>query len=284
MKRFAVVGANGQVGKAFVAACQAKGLTCVAYDRSTLDVTDNNAIFRLFAEDTFDVLVNCTAYNFVDKAESEPDVAYAVNADAVSEMAYFCDKYAKKFVHYSTDFVFDGAKKSPYTEEDEPNPQNVYGKSKRAGERAVLDQCDDALVLRVSWVIGDGTQNFLYKVSQWAKDGRELRVADDEISVPTFADDIVRMTFAALDKSLCGLYHLCSSGSASRFTLTKEYARLIGLTNSIVPCSMSEFAASYPAKRPGYSAMSNEKICAATGLVMPAWDRAMEHYVKGAVC
>jgi dTDP-4-dehydrorhamnose reductase len=282
-KRIAVVGSNGQVGKAFVKACAVAGLPYVAYGRPDFDVTDERAIERLFSADTFDVLINCTAYNFVDQAEKEPAVAYAVNADAVERMARLCAQYGKRFVHYSTDFVFDGEKKAPYTEDDEPNPQSVYGKSKRAGEIAALRECPAALVLRVSWVIGEGVQNFLYKLSQWAKDGRALRVADDEISVPTFADDIVCMTFAAMDKELRGLYHLCSDGSCSRYEMAKEYARLTGMTNTITPCPMSEFAASYPAKRPGYSAMSNAKVCADAGVGLRKWEDAMRLFCEARV-
>mgnify|MGYP000187186654 CR=1 FL=1 len=156
--------------------------------------------------------------NLVDKAESDFKDAFRVNSVGSYNLAIACKEVKAKLVHFSTDYVFDGTKQGLYTEEDSPNPSNQYGKSKLLGEELIKQVLEDRfLIFRVSWVCGEGTQNFIYKFLQWAKDRDILQIAFNEVSVPTYTGFIVEKTLKALDKGLQGLYHLVPRGYASRY-------------------------------------------------------------------
>ena len=155
---------------------------------------------------------------------------------------------------------------------------NVYGKSKLEGETAAGKISTDNLVLRTSWVYGDGKQNFLYKLTQWAQNNKEIRVTVDETSVPTYVDDIVMVTLKALDQGLCGLYHLTSSGYASRYEWAKAFLKASGWTTQMRPEPLSYFH--LKAARPLFSAMSNEKISKELGVQIPTWQSGVEKFVR----
>jgi len=181
---------------------------------------------ELFYREKPDIVINCAAYNLVDKAEEDYITAYKTNALGVRNLAYLSNKLNAFFVHYSTDYVFDGTKENGlYTEEDTPNPLNEYGKSKLTGERWIVEETENYLLFRVSWVYGRGKQNFIYKLIQWAKNNDYLKIAYDEISVPTSTRTIVEVTLKALDNGLTGLYHLTNSGYASRYEWAKKYLK-----------------------------------------------------------
>ena len=168
-----------------------------------------------------------------------------------------CNNYKAKLVHFSTDYVFDGSKEGLYTEEDNPNPLNEYGKSKLFGEYFIQEQMEDYLIFRTSWVYGEGKQNFIYKLTGWAKSQEYLKAACDEFSVPTSTRTIVEVTLKAIQQELTGLYHLVNTGYASRFEWAREYFRLRGINKFIYPPYQSNF--NLPAQRPRFSAMSNKK-------------------------
>ncbi len=205
----------------------------------------------------------------MDKAESEPYIAYKVNAIGVYNLAIATQEIGAKLVHYSTDYVFDGKKEGFYTEEDEPNPLNEYAKSKLQGELFIKELLEDYLIFRTSWVYGDGTQNFLYKLEQWAKERDVLKIAVDEFSVPTSTRTIVEVTMKAIDVGLIGLYHLVNSGYASRYEWAKEYFRIKGINKLIYPAYQADF--NLPAKRPRWSVMSCDKICRELGVEVREW-------------
>ena len=272
-----ILGARGQLGREFCATLSRQGVDFEGVGRLEGDITSPEALDRLFARVRPKTVINCAAYNLVDQAEDEPDRAYAVNALAPAALAQRCAAGKAVLVHYSTDYVFDGAKQSPYNEEDEPRPLNVYGKSKLAGEHAIREQWEEHLIFRVSWVIGRGKQNFLYKLREWAGQRQELKISSDEVSVPSFTRDIVDVTLMALDRSLKGLYHLTNTGVASRYALAETFIRLKGLTNTLVPVPMSTFVTK--ARRPAYSAMSNHKISTALGITIAPWQERIKDYV-----
>ena len=141
----------------------------LALDREGLDITDPDGVMKTVSQYQPDVVLNCAAYNLVDKAEEEPVAAFRVNAEGVRNLAAVCKKNNILLVHYGSDYVFDGTKEDFYKEEDDPNPVNIYGESKLEGERRLKDETDKFLLLRLSWVFGEGQQNFLYKLSEWAK-------------------------------------------------------------------------------------------------------------------
>jgi len=272
--KFLVVGAKGQLGQEFVKRLEKEGREFLALPRDKLDVSNLKQVLRVFEEYRPDVVINCSAYNLVDKAEEEKEIAYKTNVIGPKNLAFACERYRAFLVHYSTDYVFDGKKEALYIEEDRPNPLNEYAKSKYLGEVFVKEETERYLIFRVSWVYGEGKQNFLYKLTEWAKTQEYLRVACDEFSVPTSTRTIVEVTLKAIEEGLIGLYHLVNSGYTSRFEWAREFFRLKGINKFIYPAYQSDF--NLPAKRPRFSAMSNEKICRALGIEIRDWKEEME--------
>ncbi len=225
-----------------------------------------------------DVIVNAVAYTNVDKAESEPDIARRINADAVGEIAREAKRLGALLVHYSTDYVFDGTKGSPYIETDTPNPINVYGKTKLAGEEAAAE-AEKYLTFRTSWVYSTRPGGFVYKVLEWAKTKSELRIVDDQIGSPTWSRMLAEVTGQVLSQYCAdqtrfveklGLYHLAGAGAVSRFEWVKEILRLAGREDIlVVPAKTVEFPT--PAKRPMYSALETQKVSQRYQLTFPNW-------------
>ncbi len=273
--KFLITGAKGQLAREFIRYFESNGLEFLAFPKEELDVTDFNKVYKVLKEISPNVVINCSAYNQVDKAESEPYIAYKVNAIGVYNLAIATQEIGAKLVHYSTDYVFDGKKEGFYTEEDEPNPLNEYAKSKLQGELFIRELLEDHLILRVSWVYGKGTQNFLYKLEQWAKEKDVLKIAVDEFSVPTSTRTIVEVTMKAIDVGLTGLYHLVNSGYASRYEWAKEYFRIKGIKKLIYPVYQADF--NLPAKRPRWSVMSNEKLSQILSINLPLWNEALKN-------
>ncbi|HWR73978.1 MAG TPA: sugar nucleotide-binding protein, partial [Nitrospirota bacterium] len=175
--------------------------------------------------------------------------------------------------------VFDGTKVNGlYGEGDAVNPLNEYGRSKLAGEQAVIGESSDNLVLRLSWVYGEGKQNFIYKLTEWAKNSEYLKIACDEFSVPTSTRTIVDVTLKALEQGVSGLYHLVNSGYCSRYEWAKLTLSALGVRKFIRPVSMDEFT--LPAKRPKFSAMNNEALSRLLGIRIPEWSEAVIAFLR----
>lgn len=274
-----LLGAKGQLGSAFAEYFERRGTPCLALDHHACDVTDGDSVVKAIDASRADVLINCTAYNLVDDAEDRREEAFAVNAVAPRMIAELCAGRKIRCVHFSTDYVFDGAKRAPYVETDIPGPLNIYGASKLAGEQHVLGASAGHLVFRVSWVLGNGRQNFLFKVRQWMGTRDRVSIAEDEVSVPTFAFRIVSVAGTALEKGLEGLWHLTNAGEASRYDLVREYVRTSGIVGKdVVPVPRAAFPAK--AARPGYSVMSPQKVTRILGVTIPDWRDDMKVYVK----
>ena len=280
-KVFLLLGAGGQLAKEFQIVAARQGLKLSAPAEEASDITNTNQLEKTVHAAKPDAIINCAAYNLVDEAQAQPSLAFAVNGDAVDHLASLCKKNNIFLVHYSSDYVFDGQKDELYIEEDGPNPINVYGESKLKGEEAVQSQLDDYLLLRLSWVFGMGQQNFLFKLWQWAKKQDVLKISSDEVSVPTYTQDVVNATFLSLEKGLKGLYHLTNSGYCSRFELAKYFFEKMQLKNKLVPTPQSEF--NLKAKRPAFSAMSNGKLVRRLKKEIPDWKDAVDRYVKRTV-
>lgn len=275
---YLILGANGQLGKQFKQDLAARGARCSAPEESSCSITDADGIARTLDALQPSVVINCAAYNAVDAAEKDPETAFRVNAEAVGTLARRCNANGIRLVHYSSDYVFDGTKGDLYAEDDRPNPLNVYGKSKLAGEQAALGAHSGALVFRTSWVFGDGTQNFMYKLRGWAEKNRVLRISGDEVSVPTSTIDLVSVTLVAVEAGLSGLFHLTNTGYASRYEWGRMVLSLLRKDNIVIPVAMSEFPS--PAKRPLFSAMSNQTVRDRLGVEIPSWQEAVEGYLK----
>jgi len=275
-KKFLIAGAGGQLAKEFQRAALRQHLNLIAPPEGDFNITDKKQIENTFKKIKPDIVINGAAYNLVDEAEGSGAPAFAVNAQAVESLALACRDHKAFFVHYSTDYVFDGKKGSPYIEEDRVNPLNVYGTSKLKGEEAIGAHLKDFLIFRLSWLFGSGKQNFLYKLYQWAQKNETLKISNDEISVPTYTEDVVRATFLSLEKGLRGLYHLTNSGYCSRFELAKYFFMKMGLNNTLEGVPMGDFK--LKARRPLFSAMSNAKIIKNLNQTIPTWQDAVDRF------
>ncbi|TAN45727.1 MAG: dTDP-4-dehydrorhamnose reductase [Nitrospirae bacterium] len=276
--KFLITGANGQLATEFRRALEREGQEYAALTRAQLDMSDAGAVREAVAQYKPDVALNCAAYNNVDAAEKDFDAAFAVNATAVRNLAAACAGNKTLIVHYSTDYVFDGTKDDFYTEEDAPNPISSYGRTKLAGEKLLSEETDNFLLLRTSWLFGRGKQNFLYKISEWARKNRTLKIVCDQVSIPTYTEDIVVGTMLAIKNSLRGMYHLTNSGYASRYEVAHYFIERMGLDNVLLPETSDYFKT--PAKRPAFSAMSNAKLSRQLGINFPHWQDGVDRYIK----
>ena len=278
--RYLVIGKNGQLGREFLRKLdEMANAEVTAVGRKECDISNLKQVLDIFSTVKPDIVVNCAAYNFVDKAEEDYVSAIKVNGLGVRNLAFASNKYRAFLVHFSTDYVFDGTKRNGlYTEEDTPNPLNEYGKSKLIGEKLLREETDNFLLFRVSWVYGDGKQNFIYKLLSWAKDREYLLISHNEVSVPTSTRTIVEITFKALDAGLKGLYHLTNSGYASRYEWAKKVLQIKGIKKVIYPVSNEVF--NLAAKRPEFSAMNNNKLAKILGTEIPWWEYELERFLK----
>jgi dTDP-4-dehydrorhamnose reductase len=273
-----ITGANGQLAREFQESLKEYDYEVISLDRASLDISDPESVKEAFSRYNPDTVLNCAAYNFVDKAEEDFDAAHKVNALGVRNLASACKGNNALLVHYSSDYVFDGKKEDFYTEEDETGPVNSYGKTKLLGENFLAEEADRFLLFRVSWVFGEGKQNFLYKLVEWAKKNKVLRVVYDQISVPTYTKDIVNSTILAIEKGLRGVYHLTNSGYASRYEVAHYFLERLGMDNLVLPVGSDYFPS--PAKRPFFSAMSNRKLSNDLNVAMPDWKVGIERYME----
>lgn len=287
-KKILLTGINGQVGHALYPKLQSLG-EVIALDRTQLDLSNPDAIRQAVQQHQPDLIVNPAAYTAVDKAESESELAHAINGTAPGVLAEEAIKLKALLVHYSTDYVFDGQKSTPYLETDKTNPLGVYGASKLAGENAIQNVNGQYLIFRTSWVYGSYGKNFLRTVLRLAKERDKLNIVADQFGAPTSSDTIADATIAALenwDGSQSGIYHLVNSGVASWHmfaqTIVEQYSQQINEKNwpslkasveNIVGIPTEEYPT--PAQRPKNSRMSTEKIASKLGVTLPSWQDAL---------
>lgn len=277
--RYLITGANGQLATEFRKSFENNSsIEVLSLTKEKLDISDFQSVNEVISSFKPNVIINCAAYNNVDGAESEIDLSFKINCEAPGNLAKLANKIGALIVHFSTDYVFDGTKEDFYTEEDDTNPLSVYGRSKLDGERAVMSETDNYLIFRVSWVFGEGRQNFLYKLSEWSQKNRILKIVCDQVSIPTYTEDIVKVTRRSIDKGIRGLYHLTNSGYASRYEVARFFLENSGRDNLVLPVCSSYF--NVPAQRPHFSALSNKKISKILDIEIPHWKNAIERYIK----
>jgi dTDP-4-dehydrorhamnose reductase len=276
--KYLIFGKNGQLGKSVVEYLTIKNQNFTALDIDEADITDFPKIRIIIEQIKPYYLINCTAYNDVDKAETNSDIAYNINSFAVKNMAEISQLINCKFIHFSTDYVFDGTNNKPYTEKDKANPLSVYGESKLLGEDFIKEYNADFLIFRLSWLYGNGEQNFIYKFLQWAKKNQSLKIVENEISVPTSVETVTNILFSSIANNLTGLYHITNSGIASRYEWALEIKKLYNLQNKIIPAKIEDF--NLPAKRPVFSVMNNQLISDTLNISIENWQTAMEKYSR----
>ena len=277
MKKVLLIGAKGQVGQELQVTLPSLG-EVISIGREELDLTNSEKIGQIIREIHPNYLVNASAYTAVDKAETEPDLAYSINATAPKIMAESAEKIQAKFLHISTDYVFDGRKNTPYLETDLTNPLGVYGQSKLRGEEEIKTVNSQAIILRTAWVYGSyGKSNFVKTMLRLGKEREELKVVVDQVGSPTWAKDIATAITHLLINvdNPPGIYNFTNSGVASWFDLTKaifEEAKISGIPlkiQRVIPITTAEYPT--PAVRPAYSVLSGQKISQQLGYIPPYW-------------
>lgn len=272
-----ITGAGGQLGAVMADAWRQRH-EVVALGRTTLDITDNQVVTARMQEIQPDAVVNCAAYNDVDRAEHDWPTAVQINSLAVRNLATSCALVGAVLVHYSTDFVFDGMTSRPYSEEDATNPKSAYGRSKLLGERFALT-LPTAYILRLESLFGGARRNnSIDRIVEALSEGREATVFADRTVSPSYAVDVIAATAALLERRAApGLYHCVSSGYCSWHELAIEIAAVMGVrdTARLVPISMTD--AMLPAQRPKFAALANDKLSAI--IPMPSWRNALSRHL-----
>lgn len=286
--RILLLGGNGQLGWELRRTLAPLG-EVIALDTPEFDLSEEDQVRQRVRQTQPQFIVNAAAYTAVDQAESEPDLATKVNAHAPGILAEEAKSIGAALVHYSTDYVFDGTKGSPYQESDTPNPLNVYGRSKLEGERAIQQVGGTYLVLRTSWVYSLRRNSFVTKILQWARERTILRVVEDQISNPTWARMLAEVTAQVLAVAnvqgiewlgeRCGLYHLAGDGYASRLewaqaVLRYDPQKAEQKVKEVLPARTDEFPT--PAQRPLYSALDCTRFYQTFGLCLPPWEEALK--------
>jgi dTDP-4-dehydrorhamnose reductase len=278
-----LIGKNGQVGWELQRTLAPLG-EVVALGRQQLDMSDGNQIRERVREIKPRLIVNAAAYTAVDRAEEETELCMAVNGVAPGILAEEAKRIDASMVHYSTDYVFDGRKPTPYTEEDQTNPLNVYGRTKLAGEQAIQAAGVHHLILRTSWVYGMRGRNFLLTILNLLKSNREeLTVVDDQVGAPTWCRMIAEATSqivaggSTLFGEESGTYHLSAGGQTSWCGFTAEIMRHAAsfIPNTTRLCAILSSQYVTAARRPANSVLSNAKINATLGVVLPGWDQGL---------
>lgn len=272
-----LTGSNGQLGYNLKKLFDSLKIEYIATDYQELDITDNKSLEHFFNENKdFTHIINCAAYNDVDKAETDEKVKL-LNTTAPYKLAEFAKKIDAVYVTYSTDFVFDGQKKEPYTEEDTPNPLSEYGKSKYEGEKSVLKTYDKSFIIRTSWVFGIANNNFNKQVINWSKSRDTLNIVDDQVSVPTYSRDLAEISWKLIQTEKYGLYHITNNGEASKYDQAKYVLEKIGWEGKLNRAKTVDF--NLPAKRPEYSKLSSEKVEKLLGEKIPTWQSGIDRFL-----
>lgn len=288
-----LIGKNGQLGWEFQQILPSLG-DMVALGRDELDISDHHAVQKTLIDLHPDLIINTSAYTEVDLAETQIELATRINAIAPGIMAETARKTNAVFIHYSTDYVFDGNHNTPYTENDTTNPLNVYGKSKFMGEENIKQAAGAYLILRTSWVYSLRGNSFVNKVLGWARKNKTLKIVSDQVSSPTWARKLAEITThvisthnANLLETLLerrGIYHLAGSGYISRYEwaksiLASDPKRTEQLVQTIEPALTLDFPT--PAMRPSFSALDCTKFSNTFNIRLPNWEESLQQAIKG---
>ena len=289
-----LLGKEGQVGSALECTLDQVG-NLLAWDQESADLeqpVDLRAKIRAKAPD---VIVNAAGYTAVDRAESEPDKAYRINAEAVEALASYASETGTVLIHYSTDYVFDGTKQAPYTETDRPNPLSVYGQSKFAGEEAIRRSGCRHFLLRTSWVFATEGNNFPRTILKLATERDRLTIVDDQVGAPTSARLMANVTLQILERikdgrerldGVTGTYHVCAQGETSWYDYARyimDQARALGFETRVTPEGITPVAtAEYrqAARRPPNSRLNTDKLASWLGIRMPPWETEVARVVR----
>jgi dTDP-4-dehydrorhamnose reductase len=281
--RCALIGAAGQLGFDLARTFDLPG-ELVRLTRADLDLLDPTATARVLRSLRPTLVVNTAAYNQVDRAEDDPAAAFALNAEAVGALADVCDSLGATLVHFSTDYVFDGRRATPYGEDDAPGPLSRYAESKLAGERLALAGRRRALVFRVCGLFGvarsagKGGTNFVETMLRLAREGRAIRVVRDQVLTPSYTLDLAPKVWRVVARGGHGLYHLTNAGATSWYDFAREVFRLSGLSPDLTGVTAAEYGAR--AQRPAYSVLAHGRLAALGEDDLRPWQEALAAYLR----
>lgn len=276
--RILLTGAGGMLGQDLVSACGSAGAQCVALTHAELDVTDPPEVDAAVTEAAPDVVINCAAWTDVDGAETALEAASAVNGEGAANVARAARAAGAWTVQISSDYVFDGAKRTPYVETDPPAPLQAYGRSKLAGERSVAEHAPAShTIVRSSWLFGIHGRCFPATILRLARERDELTVVDDQVGCPTFTGHLAQAVLSICEKPQSGILHIASSGACSWYELAVAIVAQAGLDVTVTPCRTSDMPR--PAQRPAYSVLRSERGAP----VLPDWREGLREYTAAGV-
>ncbi|MAF35885.1 dTDP-4-dehydrorhamnose reductase [archaeon] len=258
MVKIALIGADGMLGFALKETIQKSDNELFALTRKDLDITDSNSL-KILNDIKPNIILNCAAFTNVDGCEATSLEAYETNSIALINLIKSANKHNACLVHFSTDYVFDGNKDTPYSTDDKPNPNSIYGKSKLMGESIIQTMCDNHLIIRTSWLFGPNGKNFVDTILNLADKNKELSVVDDQRGCPTYTFDLAEATMNALDQR--GVIHLTGKTDCTWFELAKHVIKEKSLDNTVAPISTSKAVELFNLKatRPTYSVLESTK-------------------------
>jgi len=280
--KLAIIGSNGQLGSDLYDVLSTKN-TVDGLTHSDIEITDIDNVNEVLSALKPELILNTAAYNLVAEAERHPDKAFLINSIGTWNLAKICQHLKIAFVHYSTDYVFDGSKRKPYSEDDCPNPLNVYASTKLTGEYFARNYCDRSYVIRVSGIYGKVPcrgkgGNFITTMIKQAKEKKEVKVVDDEILTPTPTYSIAKNTAALIESGNFGLYHMTCEGEVSWYQFAKVIWETLGLDTPLYPASVKDFP--LVVKRPFYSVLENKNLGKLGIDQMPQWKDALVKFLR----
>lgn len=279
-----VIGATGQLGSQFFNLKSSLNVNNMSfYNKDELDVSSKKSLNNFFNSNKFDVVINCAAYTNVDKAENNFEHAKLINADSIGYICESLEKYnpESKFVHFSTDYIFDGNFETPIKEEDIPNPLSKYGKSKLLGEKILQESNIPSIIIRVSWLYSIFGTNFMKTIIKLSQNKKIINVIDDQVGSPTSANDLAKCVLKIINSDKFNYYakkkeifNFCNDGSCSWYEFAKEILKLTSSDCQVIRITTSEY--NTLAKRPKYSVLNTSKIKGAFGLNINSWQEALQ--------
>ena len=285
----AIIGSNGQLGWELVRQAAEQGLQSLALDFPEIDITSGASIDENLDSHPIEIIINAAAYTAVDKAESEPDSAFAVNCKGPENLAQYCSRRDIALVHVSTDYIFDGTKQGPYHEKDAVSPLGVYGKSKEAGESEIRKQLIRHIIIRTAWLYGFHGQNFVKTMLRLGRERQNLSVVNDQHGCPTYAADLAAAILRIIEQYrekqdiVWGTYHFCGEGPTTWhafaeqiFVEARRYEPLE--VKEVIPVSTSEYPT--PAKRPANSVLDCSRIRRTFGIHPRPWRKSLEEMIE----
>ncbi len=287
MKRLLVIGAKGMLGKDLMDRLRLpfpadEGWEILGWDIDEIDIQEEESTVRKIERIRPEIVINAAAYTDVDGCESNEEKAFRVNAEGMKHVALGSRTCGAKVVYLSTDYVFDGGKKEPYSEEDPPHPLSVYGRSKWKGEQYVQEFLKDGLIIRSQWLYGRHGKNFVNAILRQAKEKRVLSIVDDQVGSPTYTVDLADAISHLAQRRAQGIFHVANSDSCTWFAFGQAILKFSGRTEvKVVPISSKELGR--PAARPPYSVLSSQKLARETGLTLRPWSHALRDYIQSLV-